>query len=386
MPTQGALGLKQYSTSFGEIAMFGKTFKDPPERKRGKDKIRIGLLVPFSGNDAIWGPASQYSAILASSLVNANGGILGKEIELFGADSGGDPRKVVARVGELIAEHQVDALVGVHMSNVRIAIRDAFSHSIPYVYATQYEGGEKRPGLFAIGETPHEQYAGAVRWMIRKLGVKRWHFVGNDYIWPRKINRVVRAIVEEAGGEVVGVDYLPFGSGDNPEIMRKIGASKADIVFESLVGTDCVTFNKMFGEDGMATRVFRLSGVIEENVLMGIGCDFAENLFGVSGYFNSLATVENQSFLNEYRHAFGPCAPIQGGMSQPCYESIFFLAALARQTGSLDVNKMTARYQDFSYEGARGTVHSRAGKNAMNCHLMQAVEMQYDHVHSFPMS
>jgi ABC-type branched-subunit amino acid transport system substrate-binding protein len=386
MLEQGYHALRKYSTSLGANGLYGTDVIDPYERRRKSDKIRVGLLVPFSGNDAIWGPSGQYSAILAAALVNASGGILGKEIELIGANSGGDPNHVVGRVQELIHVHEVDALVGVHMSNVRVAIRDAFAHKVPYVYATQYEGGENTRGLFTIGETPREQYGDAVRFMIREMGAKRWHFIGNDYIWPRETNRIVKEIVEDAGGEVVGIDYMPFGGGDHKEMLRKVRDSKADIIFESLVGTDCVMFNQVFGEDGMSSKVLRLSGVIEENVLMGIGCDFAENLYGVSGYFNSLGTLENKSFLSEYQSAFGNYAPIQGGMSQPCYESIFFLASLARATGSLDVEKMTETSRDFTYEGARGRVRITDEGTSMNAHLMRAVDMQYDHVCTFPIN
>jgi ABC-type branched-subunit amino acid transport system substrate-binding protein len=386
MLNQNTLGLRKYGANFGHQAMFGTITTDPIQRKRRNETLRIGLLVPFSGNDAIWGPSGQYSAILAAALVNASGGILGKEIELFGADAGGEPHEVVGRVASLILDHEVDALVGVHMSHVRIAIRETFGCKIPYVYGTQYEGGENTKGLFAIGETPEEQYCDAVRWMIRNRGAKRWHFVGNEYVWPRKINEIMRKIVSEAGGEVVGMDYLPLGGGDDKEALLKVKQSGADIIFETLVGTDSVTFNRNFGIDGMSKEVLRLSGVIEENVLMGIGSEFTQNLYGVSGYFNSLRTEENRVFLSEYQSAFGENAAIQGGMSQPCYESIFFLAALANATGSLDVDEMTAKSHDFSYTGARGRVHLSNGKTSMDCHLMRAVDMQYEHVHSFPLS
>ncbi len=376
--------LRQYSTDLGKGLFLGDVGSSFSRGKRERDKIRIGLLVPFSGNDAIWGPAGQYSAMLASALVNASGGVLGREVELFGANSGGNPNDVVDRVGDLIHNHQVQALVGVHMSNVRIAIRDAFSRQIPYVYATQYEGGEVAPGLFAIGETPVEQYGNAVRWMIREMGARRWYFVGNDYVWPRKTHDVVTRLVQEAGGEVVGVDYVPLGSTDHDPVLNNLRQSMPDIVFQSLVGTDCVTFNQEFGERGLARHMMRLSGVIEENVLMGIGAENSENLFAVAGYFSSLRTAENQAFLSEYASAFGTYAPVQGGMSQATYESIFFLAALVGKSGSLDVADMMSCADDFTYEGARGAVNVRRNGTSMQCHLMRASDLDYELICSFP--
>ena len=45
---------------------------------------------------------------------------LKKEIELFGTNSGGRSGQVVGRVGELLKTHQVDDLVGTHLSNIRV--------------------------------------------------------------------------------------------------------------------------------------------------------------------------------------------------------------------------------------------------------------------------
>lgn len=356
---------------------------DPERRRDRKDKLRVGLLVPFSGNDAIWGPAGQYSAILAAAQVNARGGVLGREIELFAADSGGPPSQVVPRIAELLDTHQVEALAGVHMSNVRIAIRNSFSRQVPYVYATQYEGGETARGLFPIGETPVEQYRGAIEWMIRKCAARRWYLLGNDYVWPRETHDVVRKLVNSAGGEVVGIDYLPLGGKHHRTMIKKIRDARPHILFQTLVGSDCVTFNQIFAAQGLPKSIARISGVIEENVLMGIGSECSENLYGISGYFNSLATSENKEFLRQYHAAFGTNAPVQGGMSQPCYESIIFLASLADRVGSLDVDDMAALSRDFSYYGARGRVKISADRTIMDCHLMQSSGIEYDLVRSF---
>jgi urea transport system substrate-binding protein len=355
----------------------------PVEFTRKRDTLRVGLLVPFSGIDALWGPSSQYSAVLAAALINANGGVLGREIELFAVDSGGTPSSVVHRVTTLVNDYGIQALVGTHMSNIRIAVRDSFAHRVPYVYATQYEGGETSPGVFAIGETPAQQYQKAVEWMVQNEGAKRWHLLGNDYVWPRKTNAIVAELIANAGGEVVGCDYIPFGQAANGDYVHGIASARPDIVFETLVGTDCVEFNKQFGSSKLSRNIKRLSGVIEENVLMGIGIKNSHNLYGVAGYFNSLDTIDNRSFLYEYTSAFGEAAPVQGGMSQPCYESMFFLASLAHKAGSFSIDKLTDASRNFTYYGARGEVKLSDFGAEMDCHLMRADGFGYQMVKSF---
>lgn len=383
MQGRSHIEVRRYVTPVSHWSRGGLDRFLPAEPTRKRDKIRVGLLVPFSGIDAMWGPSSQYSAVLASALINASGGILGREIELFGVNSGGRPDQVVTRVGELLNVHDVDVLVGTHMSNVRIAVREAFSSVVPYIYATQYEGGECARGMFAIGETPERQYRSAIRWMVRHMGARRWYLLGNDYVWPHRTHAVLNELIRDAGGDVVGTDYVAIGSSDHAETLDRIRQAAPDIVFESLVGSDCVTFNQAFADAGMQRRIARVSGVIEENVLMGIGAENAENLYAVAGYFNSLDTLENRSFLKEYEMAFGDTAPIQGGMSQTCYESMFCLATLAKKAGSLSIDALSEAGRDFTYFGARGRVTINEGGTEMPCYLMKSNGIEYELIRSF---
>lgn len=297
--------------------------------------IRLGLLVPFQGADAIWGPSCQYSAVLAAAELNRNGGILGRQVELFAVDAGGDPQRVVSRAWELVEEHSIDALIGVHLSSVRLALREAFAGVVPYIFAPLYEGGERTRGVFAIGDTPERQFPAAVNWLMNNRGAQRWFLVGNDYIWPRASHAAVRRIVGQAHGCIVGEEYIGLGQENIASVIEKIAQLKPDIIFESLVGSDCVMFNRAFSRAGLSRHIDRLSGAIEENTLLGIGARHTQNLYCAASYFSTLNTATNRNFMAQYRAAFGANAPIQGVLSHSCYDAIHFFSTLASDAGSV---------------------------------------------------
>lgn len=309
--------------------------------------VRLGLLVPFQGADAIWGPSCQYSAALAAAELNRNGGILGRPVELFAVDAGGDPQQVVSRARELVEEHSIDALIGVHLSSVRLALREAFSGLVPYVFAPLYEGGECTRGVFAIGDTPDRQFPAAVNWLMSQRGAQRWFLVGNDYIWPRASHAAVRHILGQAQGAIVGEEYIDLGEEDIDSIIEKIAKVKPDIVFESLVGSDCVMFNRAFSRSGLSSHVDRLSGAIEENTLLGIGARHTQNLYCAASYFSTLNTATNRNFMSQYRAAFGVNAPIQGVLSHSCYDAILFFSTLAHRAGSLHLAALCETFDTF---------------------------------------
>jgi urea transport system substrate-binding protein len=352
------------------------------ERRRGRT-MRLGLLVPFRGADAIWGPSCQFSAVLAAAELNEQGGILGREVELFAADAGGAPEGVVARTAHLVDAFGLDALIGVHLSSVRVALRQAFGGVVPYVFAPLYEGGETSSGVFAIGETPDRQFPDAVRWLIAQRGARRWFLAGNDYVWPRASHVAIRKLVMEAGGEVVGEDYIGLGANKIAGVIRNIADAQPDVVFESLVGSDCVRFNRTFARAGLSSRTLRLSGAIEENTLFGIGERHTQNLYCVASYFSALTTDENRSFLQRYRQAFGATAPVQGVLSQSCYEAIRFFAALTDVAGSTDIGELDAAFEGLEFYSARGTSRVQGGAVVAPIYLARAEGTAFEIIEQF---
>lgn len=361
---------------------FGHPLNTPPSIAGSDRIIRIGLLVPFHGADAIWGPSCQYSAVLAAAELNQQGGILGRQIELLAADAGGDPAEVVARARDLVVKQGAGALIGVHLSSVRQALEQAFAGRVPYVFAPLFEGSGPLPDVFTIGEVPSRQFSGPVRHFLDSIPRSRWFLVGNDYIWPRASHRWIRDFVEANGGEIVGEEYVGIGD-DTSNILDRIGDSRPDVVFQSLVGCECIPFNREFAERGLADNVIRLSGAIEENTLMAIGEANTQNLYCSAGYFNCLDTAENRDFLDRYRKAFGATAPVQGVLSQSCYEAMRFFGALAERARSLELDDLAMAADGLVFKSPRGQTLMRKGVACGPTYLARAVGTEFEVVRSF---
>ena len=348
------------------------------------DRLRIAFLIPLSGPAGLWGPSCQTSAMLASQEVNAAGGILGREIELVFTDAGADPELVAEDTLDLIAENRAEAVIGMHISAVRVALVRALRGRLPYVYTPVYEGGEQSPGLFMVGETPARQLKPAIHWLAEHRQARRWYLIGNDYIWPHVSHRAARRYVKDSGGEVVGVDYVPFGCEDHEMYLARIRKAQPDVVLVSMVGTDCVTFNRAFASSGLARHMLRLSVASEENTLFGIGAKHAENFYFTAGYLAVLDTPANQAFLDRYHAAFGRDAPMPNTIGQSCYEGIRLYAELARRAGSLGVAELSRVSEGISYTGGRGRVTMHARHLLSDIYLAQADGLNFKILAHFP--
>jgi urea transport system substrate-binding protein len=342
------------------------------KRRGARNKVRVGGFICCTGSPGVWGPSATSCAQLAVAEINKRGGILGREIELSIYDAGGPLDEVMDRAERAIAFDEVDLIIGLHTSAVRVALRRITFNRVPYVYTPLYEGGERTPGVMAIGETPRWQIRPSIHWLAEAKKALRWYLIGSDYVWPWQSHRAVKKYITETGGCVVGEEFVPLGEDNHEPHLARIRAAKPDVVLISLIGTDSITFNRAFAECGLSTTTLRFAGAMDETVLLGIGADNSENLFCASGYFPCVDSRDNDEFMARYHAMFGPCAPPVGSVGQSNYEGLRFLEAVANRAGSLSMGPLLAAARNVVYTGARGSVNIRNGRAEMPMYLAEA--------------
>jgi urea transport system substrate-binding protein len=366
----------------------GDSFPQPPRpdafrQRRDRSKLRIVNFTSLTGPAGIWGPSATNSTLLAVSEINRRGGILGREIEVFFHDAGGNIEDVVRTASDVVASDDADIIMGSHISAVRVALRKVVGGRIPYVYTPVYEGGERTPGVMAIGETPRAQSRPAIEWLANVKNATRWYLIGSDYVWPWLSHRATKKYIAGAGGRVVGEEFVRMGEHDHSAQLARIRAAKPDVVLISLIGTDSIVFNRAFAEQGLASKMLRLAGAMDETVLLGIGAENTENLFCASGYFADMASRENDAFRCQYQASYGRYAPPLGSVAQSNYEGLRFLDTVASRAGTLAIKPLLSSALNVDYVGARGRVGIRRGSAQMPIYLAEAEGLDFRLIEKF---
>jgi urea transport system substrate-binding protein len=351
--------------------------------RRDRNKLRIANFIALSGPAGIWGPSATNSTLLAASEINRRGGILGREIEMVFHDAGGSIDDVVRTASDVVASDDADIVMGSHISAVRVALRKVVAGRIPYVYTPVYEGGERTPGVMAIGETPRALSRPAIEWMANARNAARWYLIGSDYVWPWLSHRAIKKYIAGAGGRVVGEEFVRIGEHDHSAQLARIRAAKPDVVLISLIGTDSIVFNRAFARQGLAPKMLRLAGAMDETVLLGIGAENTENLFCASGYFADHASRANDAFRCRYQASYGRHAPPIGSIGQSNYEGLQFLDTVASRAGSLAIRPLLAAAMNIDYDGARGRIGIRRGSASMPIYLAEADGLDFKLIKRF---
>src|SRR3954470_4547938 len=216
------------------------------------DPIKVGVIADQTGPLSFMGIANANVATMVVEDINANGGLLGRELELHLEDSATVDSEAAAKAAKLVLEEHVDVLFGGIYSSTRQAIKGPAVEQgkTLYIYPEQYEGQESDPLIFCTGPVPAQQVDPLIPWLMRKTGAKRFALPSADYIWPRVLNEKVRQVVTANGGEIVEEDYFPLDHTDYGETVEKIMSTGAEVVFNTIVPPGLIPFMEQLYEAG----------------------------------------------------------------------------------------------------------------------------------------
>ena len=347
-------------------------------------EIKIGVAIPESGPAGLFGPSTKNSAMLAAKDINDAGGINGEEIELLFVDAGLPPADVVPSVVKLWKGEGIEALVGMHDSAVRAAIQGRIGGQLPYVYTPVHAGIECQPGMYITGETPNQQLSPSIPYLMEKEGVSNWYLIGHDYSWPRNTNVVAKQVIADAGGSVVGEEYIPLGASEYDSSLRRIKESGADAILITIVGGGSVGFNKAFAGFGLDKQAIRLGTLMEENTLAGIGAGNTNRLYNAAGYFASLTHESAKAFANKYYETYGQDAAQLNGLGESAYEGLMLLAAIGNEAGSLEITEMDKVAEGIEFNSPRGAGRLEGRHTSQNIYLADGSSGEYEVIESFP--
>ncbi|MEU5842397.1 urea ABC transporter substrate-binding protein [Rhodococcus sp. NPDC047139] len=320
------------------------------------DTIKVGSLNSLSGTMAISEVTVRDSIALAVEEINADGGVLGKQIQIVSEDGASEPTVFAEKAEKLIGSDCVAAVFGGWTSSSRKAMLPVFEdrNALLY-YPVQYEGLESSSNIFYTGATTNQQIVPALEY-LKEQGVKSLYLVGSDYVFPQTANRIIKAYAEANGIEIKGEDYTPLGSTDFSTIVNKVRTADADAVFNTLNGDSNVAFFREYTNAGLNAKDMPVVSVsIAEEEVGGIGAQNIEGQLTAWNYYQTVDSPENKSFVEAYKAKYGANKPTSDPM-EAAYTSVYLWKNTVEKAESFAVEDVIAAADGVSFEAPEGTV------------------------------
>ncbi|MFW5825077.1 MAG: transporter substrate-binding protein, partial [Marinobacter sp.] len=138
-----------------------------------EDPIKVGILHSLSGTMAISETALKDTVEMLIEKQNAEGGLLGRELEAVVVDPASDWPLFAEKARELLDQEKVDVIFGNWTSVSRKSVLPVVEELNGLLfYPVQYEGEESSENVFYTGAAPNQQAIPAVDYLMNEIGVE----------------------------------------------------------------------------------------------------------------------------------------------------------------------------------------------------------------------
>lgn len=328
------------------------------------DTIKVGILHSLSGTMAISETSLKDVALMTIEEINAQGGVLGKQLEPIVVDPASDWPLFAEKARELLQKDKVAVIFGCWTSVSRKSVLPVFEELNGLLfYPVQYEGEESSYNVFYTGAAPNQQAIPAVEYLMSEEGggAERFVLLGTDYVYPRTTNKILRAFLHSKGvaDEDIWETYTPFGHNDYQTIVaniKKFAAGKPTAVISTINGDSNVPFYKELANQGLsAVDIPVIAFSVGEEELRGIDTKPLVGHLAAWNYFMSIDTPENEVFIKKWKNYVkknnlpGGDDRVTNDPMEATYIGIHMWRQAVEQAGTTDVDavRQALGYQTF---------------------------------------
>lgn len=308
------------------------------------DPIVIGTSLPLTGEFSQPGQAAEQGYEVWVEMTNADGGLLGRDVELIVKDDASNQNTIVADYNALIGQDKVDLLLGTFSSLLNLPASavaeknrmlyvepaggspELFSRGFEYLFFAQQSTADRQGLLFA------EYVAGLPEG--ERPETAAYPTLDDPFAMP--VVEGMREILEGAGIETVYSETYAIDTKNFDSIVSSMRNADPDMVVHGAQFEDGIGMTRaMLKADFTPDVLFQTNAPsFRQQFEDGIGAENTEGVtFGVS-HSPEADSEGNQEFVDKYEEMFGTREVPEDAAD--AYAAGQVLAAAVEAVGSID--------------------------------------------------
>jgi branched-chain amino acid transport system substrate-binding protein len=320
------------------------------------ETLKIGVITDRTGNSADYAKLIEQGVVMGVDEVNANGGLLGKKIELVWEDDEDKPQLSATKARKL-ADSGVSFIIQLSSSTATQQAQTAtleakVPHLAPNQSADTLTTKLDNPYFFQIGPLGSYQ----IRTLMAFAGpkYKKVAVMTDNSGLGTFLSGVFKKVLTDAGKDVVAEQVIEIGATDAVPQLQRVRAANPDAIFHAGITTS---------EMALFFRGYHQLG-LKYPVLGSFNLSIPKYLELVPGMLDGVYFVdvfdqdkpETKVFIEKYRKKYNAdpfSLPAYG------YNAVMLVADAFKRAGSADREKVRQAMADTknfaSITGAKGT-------------------------------
>ncbi len=279
------------------------------------EPIVIGTSLPLTGEFSQPGQAAEQGYKVWQEMINAEDGLLGRQVELIVKDDASNQNTIVSDYNALISQDKVDLLLGTFSSLLNIPASavaeknkmvfvepaggspDMFNRGYTYLFFAQQATADKQGKVFAewIAGLPDGE----------KPKTAAYPTLDDPFAAPNVAG--IRGILEAAGVETVYEETYAIDTKNFDTIVSAMKNADPDMVVHGAQFEDGIGMTRAMLKAEFTPDVFFQTNApsFGSQFTEGIGADNTEGIFYAVSHSVDAETPGNAEFVAKYREMYG---------------------------------------------------------------------------------
>lgn len=324
--------------------------------------IKIGVVQPLTGPFSSSGTDVTNGAKIAVEQINAQGGVLGKKLELVIEDTKSNPTEAASVTEKLIIRDKVPVLLGASSSTATLAVMPKLrEYKVPMLVETSSSSKittSGNPYIFRIAP-PSEIEAVAFGKIVGKIGIKKANFLVVNNDWGIGTAADFGKMLEQQGIKVGIVERMDPAAQDINAQLSKIKANEADTLIVTAAVEQLSLVLKQAAGLGLGAKIISTGGSQNPDQLIENVGKAAEGSMHLTFFapWTPESTPNPQlskAFVDEWKKKNLPFASLT--QSFRGYDGIRAIAEAIKVAGKAEPDAIRQAFWKINIDGLNGPI------------------------------
>jgi len=326
------------------------------------EKIIIGTALCQTGIQAPLDEPQLRGAQLAVDVLNKNGGVLGKQVELMAIDGKSDPVTAGNAAKQLIEAGAVAIIAPSDFDFGGPASREAQAAGLvgisPAASSPLYGSAALGDKQFTMSMWNTTMGAVTAEYAFNEKGWKSVYVITDDFIdYTKSLSRYFIVRFKELGGEVMFEDTYTQGQADVSAQLARIKAlpEQPDFIYISSYMPDLGLIIRTLRESGVNQPIVGGDAYDDPALWEALGTQYGNEVYyDTHCFFSNEANPGYEDWLVAYKEKYGsdPDTP----MIMIGYDVVMVLAQAMEEAGSTDGTEMAKAMEEMTFDLFTGSL------------------------------
>jgi len=276
-------------------------------KKKEPETIKIGAILPLTGDYAVYGKKMKNAIDLALKLRDDNENSLYR-FEILYEDDQGDPKTAVTAFNKLTADPEIQVVIG----GIASALAQPLAPLTKEKKVILFSPGASAPTLsgvspYFIRNWPSDDYEGVLMADIARerlnIGKVAILYVNND--WGNGLSKVFKNEFESHRGVVTDFESFEEGTTDVRTQLLKLKATRPEALYCPGYIKELLVIIRQMAEVDFKPEFLGSSGLYDPQIIKVGGEAIEGAVFPITAYDAENPTPEIRNFVDSYEKDYG---------------------------------------------------------------------------------